>query len=250
MESTVYMFHSIGDLVEKDSADIHYNYPNDKFIEFLRRIGPVTSIVKSLDSDLPIRPILTFDDGHISNYDAALKLVENNLGCGDFFVNPNLVGKKDFMSWSQLRELSFMGMSIQSHSFDHIYLSDCTEKEQRYQLISSKLKIEDEIGKDVSILAPPGGRYNKITIEISKEIGYQAIAISKPGVWKDKDQFLIPRIPVMVNDSVIKLAECSESNSKYIKKLKRKYYLTGIVKKALGNKAYEQLREKIIGDEK
>lgn len=247
MASTVYMFHSIGKLSSNDSADLHYNYSNDKFIEFLKCVGPATSIINAKRMKVTSSPILTFDDGHLSNYDAALFLADNNLGYGDFFVNPAMVGKKDFMSWAQLRELSGLGMSIQSHSYDHVFLSDCTKKEQMYQLQNSKLEIEDKVGVGVFILAPPGGRYNKVTEEISKEIGYQSIAISKPGVWKDKEQYLIPRIPVMVNDSVIKLSECNEPNSKYIRNMKRKYYITGLAKKSLGNKVYEKLRERIIG---
>lgn len=247
MANTVYMFHSIGELSKDDSADAHYNYSSKKFIELVKKVGPMTSILNAIESNFSDYPVLTFDDGHISNYDAALSLVENKLGVGDFFINPAMVGKKDFMSWGQLRELSELGMSIQSHSFDHIFLSDCTEKEQENQLRSSKNRIEDEISKEVLILAPPGGRYNKITEKISKRVGYQSIAISKPGVWGNKDQYLIPRIPVMMNDSVFKLAECSQLNSKNVRKLKRKYYVTGLAKKALGNKVYDGVRNKILG---
>ncbi len=247
MASTVYMFHSIGKLSSSDSADIHYNYSNDKFIDFLKCVGPATSIVKAKEMNNISSPVLTFDDGHLSNYDAALSLVEKNLGYGDFFVNPAMVGKKDFMSWAQLRELSRLGMSIQSHSYEHIYLSDYAKKDQLYQLKRSKLEIEDKIGVGVLILAPPGGRYNKVTEKVAKELGYQSIAISKPGVWKKKDQYLIPRIPVMVHDSVMKLSECSEPRSKYIRNLQKKYYITGLAKKSLGNKVYEKIRERIIG---
>lgn len=250
MAKTVYMFHSIGELSSGDSADVHYNYSSEKFIELFKKIGPVTSIINAREGTAVNSPVLTFDDGHISNYDAALALVENKLGVGDFFINPGMVGKKDFMSWKQLREISDLGMSIQSHSFDHIYLSDCTKKEQENQLRSSKNKIEDQISKEVIILAPPGGRYNKITEELSKRIGYQSIAISKAGVWVDENQYLIPRIPVMVNDTVLKLAECNKLNSKNIRRMKRKYYITGLAKKTLGNKVYEGVRKKILGGKK
>ena len=54
----------------------------------------------------------------------------------------------------------------------------------------------------------------------------------------------------MVNDSVAKLSECSELNSKNIRNMKRKYYITGLAKRSLGNKMYEKLRERIIGGEK
>jgi len=247
MTSTVYMFHSIGKLDLDDSADSNYNYSEEKFIKFLQSVGPVNSIVGAKDQKVLGGPIVTFDDGHQSNYLAALSMLDQQLGFGDFFINPGMVGKKDFMDWSQLREIAELGMSIQSHSFDHIYLSDCNSEEQKHQLHKSKTIIEDKMGKEVVILAPPGGRYNRQTIDIAKSLGYSTIANSKPGIWEKLDQYLIPRIPVTVNDKVDKLSECNEPNSQNVNRLKRKYQITGLAKKALGNKVYDGLRERLLG---
>ena len=103
------------------------------------------------------------------------------------------------------------------------------------------------MGKEVVILAPPGGRYNKLTIEIAKSLGYHTITNSKPGVWEKVDQYLIPRIPVTINDQVDSLSECNEPNSRNISRLKRKYQITGLAKKTLGNKVYDGLRERLLG---
>jgi peptidoglycan/xylan/chitin deacetylase (PgdA/CDA1 family) len=241
------MFHSIGKLDLDDSADSHYNYSEEKFVELLKSIGPVNSIAGTKEQKTLGAPIVTFDDGHQSNYLAALSMIDKKLGVGDFFINPSMVGKKDFMDWNQLREIAELGMSIQSHSFDHIYLSDCNREEQKYQLQKSKTIIEDKMGKEVVILAPPGGRYNKLTIEIAKSLGYHTITNSKPGVWEKVDQYLIPRIPVTINDQVDSLSECNEPNSRNISRLKRKYQITGLAKKTLGNKVYDGLRERLLG---
>ncbi len=247
MTSTVYMFHSIGKLDVNDSADPHYNFSEKKFIEFLQSVGPVNSIASCKEKMSLGDPIVTFDDGHQSNYLAALSMLDNKLGVGDFFINPNMVGKKDFMDWNQLREIAELGMSIQSHSLDHIYLSDCNSEDQTYQLKKSKMVIEEKIGKEVVILAPPGGRYNRQTIDVAKALGYHTIANSKPGVWESLDQYLIPRIPVTVNDKVDNLSECNEPNSQNVSRLERKYQITGLAKKALGNKVYDSLRERLLG---
>jgi peptidoglycan/xylan/chitin deacetylase (PgdA/CDA1 family) len=247
MTSTVYMFHSIGKLDINDSADPHYNFSEEKFIEFLKSVGSVGSIFGIKEQKMLGAPVVTFDDGHQSNYLAALSMLDKSLGFGDFFINPSMVGKKDFMDWNQLREIAELGMSIQSHSLDHIYLSDCNSDEQKYQLQKSKAIIEDKIGKEVVILAPPGGRYNRQTIDIAKSLGYHTITNSKPGVWENLDQYLIPRIPVTVNDQVDNLSECNEPNSRNISRLKRKYQITGLAKKALGNKVYDGLRERLLG---
>jgi peptidoglycan/xylan/chitin deacetylase (PgdA/CDA1 family) len=248
MSSIVYMFHSIGDLDINDSADPHYNYALKKFITLLKTVGPVTSIREALTNQCLDSSIVTFDDGHISNYAAAIAMHEQKIGVADFFVNPNMVGEKDYMTWNQLREISALGMSIQSHSLDHVYLSDCSYAEQSNQLKKSKEIIEHNIGSVVSILAPPGGRYNSDTVKISEKVGYQVITNSKPGVWHRLDQKLIPRIPVHINDSIRKLASCSEKNSLYVRKLKAKYIVTGLAKKSLGNNNYEKLRSTVLGE--
>lgn len=250
MSKVVYMFHSIGRLDNGDVADLHYNYASDKFVSLLKDVGPVTSIAESIENNTLDKHIATFDDGHISNYEAAICMIENKLGYGDFFVNPGVVGEKFFMDWQQLRELSDLGMSIQSHSNYHIYLSDLSAEKQKKQLEISKNIIEDKLGKRVSVLAPPGGRYNRKTEELAFQLGYEVIANSKPGVWSNLNEKLIPRIPVMLNDEVNKLAECTEVNSNYVRKLKNKYLITGAAKKLLGNRKYEKYRGIILGEGK
>lgn len=242
----VYMFHAIGNLDAEDSADKHYAFAEDKFFDLLQKIGGTDSILSSCTANAH-KSVCTFDDGHISNYRIAMLMREKNLGYADFFINPSTIGKKFYLSWDQVREMSAAGMSMQSHSFDHLYLSDLDEKEQRYQLQKSKATIEDKTGKTVSIIAPPGGRFNNLTRKIAAEVGYDIFAGSVPGMWNTDSSAFVKRIPVMQHNSVHKLESCIHKLSLHRSKLQAKYYMTYGVKRVMGNNSYDALRRYVLG---
>jgi peptidoglycan/xylan/chitin deacetylase (PgdA/CDA1 family) len=69
---------------------------------------------------------LSFDDGHGSDFDIVLPLLQEYDIQGTFFVTPNYVGKKGYMSWGQIKTLSEAGMEIGSHSMNHPYMTTLT----------------------------------------------------------------------------------------------------------------------------
>ena len=240
----IYMFHAIG--VENDlvGADPHYALSSSKFFELISKLGGGTSI-KEVLSGRTIRPILTFDDGHITNYNAAKILFEEFNSQADFFINTSNVGKDNFLNWDQLREMQSWGMSIQSHGHEHIYLSDLDRNEQCFQVRLSKEILEHELGERVTILAPPGGRYNQDTQELITELGYEHLTISKPGKWSG--QTISPRIPILSNSNSEHLASCQNGFSLFLMKQEIKYKVMGVAKTLLGNHSYDALRSRILG---
>ena len=244
--SVAYMFHAIGDVMPGDIADKHYAFSENKFRDFLAVVGCVSSIRDALQNPSHAKALCTFDDGHISNYAAALYMKEHGYGSADFFVNPSTVGQKNFMDWAQLKEISAAGMSIQSHAYEHVYLSDLTENEQYEQLYRSKSAIEEKLGSEVTIIAPPGGRFNAATKIAAQRAGYKTLAGSVPGSWSGETAY-VRRIPVMQGNTVEQLASCLKSLSPHRFRLQAKYYSTYTVKKMLGNGVYDALRKKVLG---
>lgn len=243
--SSVYMFHSIGEGSDIFGADPHYSYSTDQFIEFLKSVRKTNSLQNCLE-EVNGDPLLTFDDGHKSNLKAAELICEYNGGSADFFVNPNTIDTQNYLSWSELKRMNNMGMSIQSHSLDHIYLSDLSYYKQKQQLANSKSIIEDKLGTEVTVLAPPGGRFNQHTVELCHSLGYKHLSVSKPGRWKGG--YTSPRIPVLRSTPLEELIACSNIETGFIKKQVLKYRITGMAKKALGNKSYDFIRSKLLGD--
>lgn len=248
MAIVVYMFHAIGDIVDDDWADPHYGYDYDKFCDFLSKLGNVQSLKNARSENVITVPIVTFDDGHISNYLAAKYMVDNKLGTADFFINPEKVGTPYYMTWEHIQQLNDWGMSIQSHGLDHQYLSDCDDTELHRQLLKSKTMIEDRIDTKVTILAPPGGRYDKRVISLSKQLGYQVITNSNPGQLASTKQFLVPRMAVLQGYTVVNLLSFLEPKSALTIKIKTKHIILLVVKKILGNKQYDKLRWLVLGD--
>lgn len=244
--SVVYMFHAIGDILSGDIADKHYGFSEEKFRELIQATGSVTSLSDRINGKNKLRSVCTFDDGHLSNYKAAIFMAENGFGSADFFVNPAMVGKANFMDWQQLAEISKAGMSVQSHSYEHVYLSDLDEEAQYQQLYRSRTVIEDKLGRAVSIIAPPGGRFNTATQRAAKRAGYQTLAGSVPGRWHG-DISYVKRVPVMQSNSITQLLSCLQPVSPHLLKLQAKYYAMFVAKKALGNGAYDVLRKRVLG---
>ncbi|MEY8252920.1 MAG: polysaccharide deacetylase family protein, partial [Colwellia sp.] len=242
-------FHAIGSSQDGDWADPHYSFKKKCFNEFLSKSGGVTSLYGAINGESDNDIIVTFDDGHISNYFAAKYMHDNNYGNADFFISPEKVGQPHYMNWQQIKHLSDLGMSIQSHGLDHRYLSDCSDDELQRQLVESKRIIESYTGKAVTILAPPGGRYDNSTIKMAKLAGYQCIANSEPGKIVDLGAYCLPRIAVLNNLSVELLLSVTSNLSSLIIKQKIKYTILALIKALLGNTRYEKVRWKILGSE-
>src|SRR5262245_56542395 len=63
--------------------------------------------------------ILTFDDGHVSNYELALPVLLECQLKATFFVTAGFIGTGVTMNWEQIRALHTAGMEIGSHTLTH-----------------------------------------------------------------------------------------------------------------------------------
>jgi len=247
MSIAIYMFHAIGDLGENDWADPLYCFSEKKFKTFLDGAEHVFCMEDLNQGDTGDSVVMTFDDGHISNYWAGKFIAEQGYGSADFFINPAHIGKDYYMNWNQVLELSSLGMSIQSHGFDHRYLSELTDIELREQLLKSKNQIEEYTKQPVKHLSPPGGRYDKRCLEQAKIIGYQSILSSQPGIVENLDHFLLPRISVKKSSRVDELLAMNRTLNPRLIMLRVRYQVLKLMKFVLGNKRYESIRWYLLG---
>jgi len=127
---------------------------------------------------------ITFDDGRYGQYDFAYKLLKQYNMVATFFVTTGWVGRKDILTWDEIKEMSDNGMAIGSHSISHPHLTAQNDADLRHELVDSKKEIEEKIGQSINLLAYPGGDYNDRVIKFAKEAGY----IAGLGVYKIIDQ--------------------------------------------------------------
>lgn len=121
------------------------------------------------------RVTVSFDDGFLDNYEKAFSILLERKLKAALFVVVNWVGQEGFMDWNQIRELSKNGIDIGSHTLTHRWLPDIYDpKELERELVDSKRRIEDQIGKEVPWFSYPVGGMDEKVVEAVKRAGYQA----------------------------------------------------------------------------
>lgn len=134
--------------------------------------------------------VLTFDDGHSSDYHSAFPALLAASMRGEFFVNTAELDRPDYLRWSELLELHRWGMSIQSHSHRHVDLSRLSADQLGEQLGRAKSLLEDRLGAPVTALAVPYGLLNRRVVMTARAVGYQVVCGSR--CWPAS-----PRSPVV-----------------------------------------------------
>lgn len=163
--------------------------------------------------------IITFDDGYkdliinalplLKKYDfkAICYIVANKIGkTNDWDFKNDLILKKELMSIFDIQEWQKNGMSIGSHSFDHLDLTNLNKKDIKFQISESKFFLEDLLSKEIKSFCYPYGKYNKdIILEVKKE--YKNAVSTNRSRYNPKihSEFLIPRIDMGKKLSSIKL---------------------------------------------
>lgn len=251
MKLSVLMYHAVGSRQGMAGADPHYSVSGESFGEHIKRLQArgleIRAVRDVVESDVPQTRVVavTFDDGHISNYETAFPALLASDATADFFVNPSTVGSSNIVTWSALREMDQAGMSIQSHSYTHRYLEDLSAEAVRDELTRSKAIIEDKLGRPVTTFAPPGGRINATVHRLAREAGYTTICVSRPGQWR-AGAITVPRFAVLASTLPENVEAWAVGRASVLARQVTGYWVRLGAKKALGNALYDQVRARIL----
>nr|WP_282452861.1 polysaccharide deacetylase family protein [Lysobacter sp. CAU 1642] len=233
-------------------ADPHYTVSAARFAEHLDALAATGRHVGSARDGLAAGEAegvwLTFDDGDLSNHQAAFPLLAERRLRADFFVNPARVGTRGFCSWAQLREMADAGMSIQSHGMDHRYFTHLSPEALVEDLRRSRLAIEDALGRPVSLLAPPGGRCPPGLDRLARSCGYAAVLGSAPGtLQRGQVRGIAPRVAVLAGHAPEQLCRWALQGQSALRRQRLRYGLLAGAKRLLGDRGYERLRSALLG---
>lgn len=249
---TILMYHAVADEHDRyPGADAHYGVAQQAFADQLRQVAASTKRMSSVArlvagaESLDNTVAITFDDGHASNR-AASELIASFGGSADFFVNPSTVGTANFLNWNELRAMAANGMSIQSHGYRHRYLDELSANEVRSELSDSKKAIEDELGRPVTVFAPPGGRVAPGLEQVARECGYAAVCTSRVGLWNAASVWDIPRFAVLQSTSQAQFGRWVRQEPMEVLGLRARHLLLSNAKRMLGNRGYERLRQSLL----
>ena len=156
--------------------------------------------------ELPPKPVLiTFDDGYSDNYENAFPILQKYGLRATIFVIPALVGKEGYMTWDELKEMEENGITMQSHTLNHIALEELPDDGLRTELLKSKQILEDQLGHAVDFVAYPTGTYNLHIAGIAREVGYKgAFTIKYGNVDLGSNFFALERVPIFQTPTTMK----------------------------------------------
>lgn len=133
---------------------------------------------------LPDRPIvLTFDDGYEDFYTSAYPILKEYHLDATSFVITGKVGWKGYLTWDQMREMQASGLvQFESHTVDHVAMSQVSLSQAQYELIASKSALEKQLDARVDIFCYPSGRYDSQVESFLAQDGYIAGVSTRPGI--------------------------------------------------------------------
>lgn len=244
--AAILMYHALSRGHAPPGQDPHYTLDETVFEGQLRQVqraGGACSVRDWL-RDGERRPVLvTFDDGHASNYEVAFPALAGHGMRADFFVNPANVGSPGFATWAQLREMSDAGMSIQSHGYDHSYFTGLAVPVLRERLHAARARIEDAVGAAVTLLAPPGGRMPPGLVDIARQCGYRHVVSSRPGrLAASRGAAILPRLAVTAPLDPRRFNAWIDGSALPILREQLRYGSLSLAKLLLGDARYERAR--------
>lgn len=156
--------------------------------------------------ELPPKPVLiTFDDGYSDNYENAFPILQKYGLRATIFIIPALVGKEGYMTWDELKEMEENGITMQSHTLNHIALEELPDDAMRTELLKSKQILEEKLGHAVDFVAYPTGTYNLHIAGIAREVGYKgAFTIKYGNVDLGSNFFALERVPIFQTHTTMK----------------------------------------------
>ena len=173
-------YHHVSDDVGEDGWA--YTVPPADFaqqLDYLQAEGYTTITMQDFmrarkgKQELPEKPVvLTFDDGYEDNYTTLLPMLEERHMTAVVYMVTNSIGRKDYLSWNQLRDMQKRGIEIGSHTANHQPLTRLDREKQAEEMKLSKLLMEWNGLKTIYSFSYPNGAYDEGMPELLQENEY------------------------------------------------------------------------------
>ena len=184
-EVPILCYHQIRDWTAKDSKTAKdYIVPVAQFREQMKMLadsGYHTILPDELYAylnegrSLPSKPImLTFDDTDDDQYQVAVPEMKKYGFKGVFFIMTVSLGRPNYMTADQVKELSDAGHVIGSHTWDHHNVKKYEGKDWQVQIEKPLAQLEKITGKPIRYFAYPFGLWNEAAIPQLKQRGFIA----------------------------------------------------------------------------
>lgn len=223
-EKTVacFIYHRFGDSrfpstnVSINDFEKHLRYLSENNFQVLS----LSEALDYLESDEPVRKtvVLTIDDGYKSFYENALPLLRKYKMPATMFINTETVGGKDYMNWTQLKEIMKANVEIGNHTHTHAYFLN-EDETTRYTTFENEINesqkiITENLGVKPILFAYPYGEFDEQMKNVVRKLNFQCGAAQYSGVlYYETDRYQLPRFP---------MAEAYANLDKFVEKVSMK----------------------------
>lgn len=187
-------------------------------------------------------PEITFDDGHRSDHELALPILDHHGLKAHFFITAGWTGTRPrYMDWPQIAGLHRTGHSIGAHGWSHRLLTQCSPAELREELDRPRKLLEDRLGTPIRSLSLPGGRYNRRVLDSCREAGYTQMYTSHPRLEPDPDAPILGRLNLRGDATLDWLTDLLSPESRLLQRIMRQDRLKQAGKSLLGDDLYARV---------
>ena len=189
-----------------------------------------------------VQPVITFDDGHVSNYEYAAPILASRNLTAHFFLTVGWIENRvGFMNWSQVRALHDAGHFIGAHGWSHIFLNRCSPAMLDNEILRARLTLEDHLGAAVTAMSLPGGRANRRVFLACRAAGYHHVYTSVPQISCTQNDFTIGRLNIRASMSKDRMVALFSDPYRSIAHLRRTQQIKSTAQSVLGDRLYFSL---------
>jgi len=189
--------------------------------------------------------VLTFDDGCETDLEVAVPVLADLGFRATFYVTVGFLGRRGYMTESQVRELSAAGFELGCHSMSHPYLTELDAMSLQREIVGAKEKLEQVVGRAIEHFSCPGGRFDQRVVATVEEAGYATLAHSEPRLYcSESGRYSIGRIPVLCNTSADELERICEGQGLWRRSFGQQ--IRSAARNLMGNRWYDRLRSSVL----
>ena len=205
--AVVLMYHSVD-----PSTDYFMNVRPERFAAQMaylkvsgRSVVSLSALALKLKNKEPLGGAIaiTFDDGYRDNYTHAYPILQKHGFPATIFVTTDLIGKSDKRNLPRLSEGELIDMErsglidIEPHSMSHPKLTELTGETVRAEIVGSKERLEQLLGKTCSHFAYPFGSISSEAERIVGECGFESATSVREGTLsRDTHPLTLHRVSI------------------------------------------------------
>jgi peptidoglycan/xylan/chitin deacetylase (PgdA/CDA1 family) len=151
---------------------------------------------------LPPKPVvLSFDDGYLSDYSAALPVLRRRGWAGVLNLVVRNVAPGDIERW-QVRRLIAAGWEIDAHTISHADLTTLDSARLREEVAGSRADLRRMFSRPVQFFCYPLGHYDARVVAAVRAAGFRGATTENPGLGHPNEPFTLARIRIDPGDGV------------------------------------------------